>query len=129
MGSKKMIFLDTNAVIWLLQGELKKFSEKTRFQLETQDLFISPLVKLELQYLYEIKRINEKAEKIIKSLYESIGLQIHNVPLAILLENSLFESWTRDPFDRLITTHAKIEKAYLVSKDQSMIDNYDRVIF
>src|SRR5262245_32505649 len=108
-----MYFLDTNAVIWLYQGELEKFSDEVKHVLEANDLFVSPLVKLELQYLHEVKRIREKASKVIQVLYESIGLQLHNVPLTVLIERCLDEAWTRDPFDRMITAHARLEEGYL----------------
>lgn len=124
-----MYFLDTNATIWLYQGELEKFSESIKHDLESNDLFISPLVKLELQYLYEIKRIHEKATKVTTALYETIGLQIHNVPLNVLIERCLSESWTRDPFDRMITAHARMENAYLVTRDETIRAHYDKSIW
>jgi len=122
-------FLDTNAVIWLYQGEVDKFTESTKARLEDNDLFISPLVKLELQYLYEIERIREKADKVTASLYDQIGLQIHNIPLNVLIEHSLSESWTRDPFDRLITCHARIENGYLITRTQYIRANYSKAIW
>ncbi len=122
-------FLDTNACIWLYQGELEKFSEAIKSRLEDNDLFISPLVKLELQYLYEIERIREKADKVISQLYDHIGLQIHNIPLNVLIEHSLNESWTRDPFDRFITCHARIEGGYLITRDQNIRANYNKALW
>ncbi len=124
-----MLFLDTNAVIWLFQGELSKFTDETKQKLEQNDVLISPLVKLELQYLYEVKRTKEKADKVISVLYESIGLQEHNVPLSVLIAHSLSESWTRDPFDRLITCHARIENAFLVTRDEHILKNYKFAIW
>ena len=124
-----MYFLDTNALIWLYQGEIEKFTSETKLCLEVNDLYISPLVKLELQYLYEVNRISEKAEKIIKKLYETIGLSIHNAPLVLLVEKALHADWTRDPFDRLITAHALLEDAYLVTKDKTILTHYKKAIW
>ena len=124
-----MHFLDTNAVIWLYQGEIDKFSLDLKVVLESNDLFISPLVKLELQYLYEIKRVKEKAVKVTQVLYETIGLQLHNVPLRVLIEASLVEGWTRDPFDRLITAHARIEDGFLITRDGTILKNYAKAIW
>jgi PIN domain nuclease of toxin-antitoxin system len=128
-GAEKLYFIDTNVTIWLYQGELEKFSRKLKRILETNDIFVSPLVKLELQYLYEVKRIKKKSDHVISLLYTTIGLQSHNVPLNVLIEKSLSEQWTRDPFDRLITAHAKVENAYLITKDQSILSNYPRAIW
>jgi PIN domain nuclease of toxin-antitoxin system len=124
-----MYFLDTNAVIWLYQCELDKFSLELKQILEMNDLFISPLVKLELQYLFEIKRIRERAAKVIEVLYETIGLQLHNVPLTVLIERCLGELWTRDPFDRMITAHARLEDAYLITRDETIRSNYAKAIW
>jgi PIN domain nuclease of toxin-antitoxin system len=124
-----MYFLDTNAVIWLYQGELEKFSDDIKSRLEQNDVYVSPLVKLELQYLYEIERIKEKAERVVSTLYEQIGLQMHNVPLNVLIEHSLAESWTRDPFDRLITCHARIENGFLITRDKTIRAHYTKAIW
>jgi PIN domain nuclease of toxin-antitoxin system len=129
MEATMIHFLDTNAVIWLYQGEIEKFSESIKSRLEDHDLFISPLVKLELQHLYEIERIREKADKVTAQLYDQIGLQIHNIPLNVLIEHSLSESWTRDPFDRLITCHARIENGYLITRDQHIRANYNKALW
>lgn len=124
-----MHFLDTHAVIWLYQGEVHKFSEPTKLVLEKNDLFISPLIVLELQYLFEIKRIKKTGHEVTSILYKEIGLQIHNLPLSILIESAIKESWTRDPFDRMITSHAKIENAFLITKDEMILQNYKKAIW
>jgi len=124
-----MYFLDTNVVIWLYQAELDKFSERIKSILESSDLLISPLVKLELQYLHEIGRIKKTADNVCKILYKDIGLQLHNVPLSILIEKSLEEHWTRDPFDRLIVSHARVESAYLITKDKQILEHYPKAIW
>lgn len=124
-----MYFLDTNIVVWLAQGEVEKLSPKVAKIIESNDIFISPLVKLELEYLNEIKRIKIKSEKLIKELYDVIGLQVHNVPLTVLIEQSLQEKWTRDPFDRLIVSHAKCEKAFLLTKDKIILNHYEKAIW
>ncbi len=124
-----MYFLDTNVVIWLYQAELDRFSEKIKYILENSDLFISPLVKLELQYLYEIGRIKKPSDSVSKSLYKEIGLQVHNIPLSILIEKSLEENWTRDPFDRLIVSHAKAESAFIITKDKIILENYAKAVW
>ncbi len=52
-------FLDPHVVVWLHSNHLSKFSEKAKNHLETHDLFISPMVMLELQYLFEIKKLSD----------------------------------------------------------------------
>ncbi|MCP4050255.1 MAG: type II toxin-antitoxin system VapC family toxin [bacterium] len=55
-----MIFLDTHIVVWLYEGLVGKLTEKSKDAIENNDLYISQFVRLEMQYLYEIKRITEK---------------------------------------------------------------------
>lgn len=124
-----MYFLDTNVVIWLYQADLDKFSDRVKSILENSDLLISPLVKLELQYLYEIDRIKKTADNVCNALYKDIGLQLHNVPLTVLIEKSLNEHWTRDPFDRLIVSHARVESACLITKDKLILEHYPKAIW
>jgi len=47
------IYLDTHVVVWLYSGELSLLSEKACQLIEENELLISPLVLLELQYLFE----------------------------------------------------------------------------
>jgi PIN domain nuclease of toxin-antitoxin system len=121
--------LDTNAVIWLYEGDLDRFTKETKLVLEQNDLFVSPFVKLELQYLFEVEKIRISADKIFQSLYDSIGVQIQNVPLTVLIEAALHESWTRDPFDRLITAHSRLENAFLITKDKFIRAHYSKAIW
>lgn len=124
-----MHFLDTNVIIWLAQGEVNLLSPQAKSLIESNDVFISPLVKLELEYLYEVKRIKLKSENIIQDLYEAIGLQMHNVPVSLLIENAISQKWTRDPFDRLITAHAQMENAFLITKDDHILKNYKKAVW
>ena len=66
------IYLDTHVVVWLYSGELFLFSEKACQLIEENELLISPLVLLELQYLFEIKRITVEPTVIFDSLAEKV---------------------------------------------------------
>lgn len=124
-----MYFLDTNIVIWLFQGETEKLSDRVANLIENNDLLVSPLVKLELEYLNEIKKIKIKSEKILKDLYDLIGVQVHNIPLTVLTEQAIAEKWTGDPFDRLIVSHARCEDAFLLTKDKIILKNYEKAVW
>ena len=52
-----MIHLDTHVVVWLYQGDVKKLSQRAQQLIEDNDICISPMVMLEIEYLFEIKRI------------------------------------------------------------------------
>ncbi len=42
---------------------------------------------------------------------------------------SLQEKWTRDPFDRLIVSHAKLKSATLITKDPHILKNYIKAVW
>lgn len=123
-----MIFLDTNAVIYLYSGH-RDFSERVQKLINENDCFVSPLVKLELQYLHEVGRGKKKAQIIIDTLSHEIGLEIHDYSLEALIGVALEMSWTRDPFDRLITAHAKAENKFLVTSDKMIQKHYSKALW
>jgi len=120
-----MIFLDTHVVIWLYAHLFDKLSPLSEKLINDNDLYCSPMVKLELKYLYEIDRITELPNPIIDGLENEIGLRIRNMELDQLIEQSLEIDWTRDPFDRLIVAQAKLEEAFLLTKDDFILQNFD----
>jgi PIN domain nuclease of toxin-antitoxin system len=116
-----MIYLDTHVVVWLYEGDLKKFPKKTIALLENEPLFISPAVKLELQFLYEIKRLKEKPEKILNYLGHKIGLVTCALAFLPVIDRACEITWTRDPFDRLIIAQATHQNAPLITKDKTLL--------
>lgn len=80
---------------------------------------------LELQYLYEIRRIIVPPQAILVKLNAEIGLTLCDHSFAMIGEIALGETWTRDPFDRMIVAHAKANGvAPLLSKDEAIRENY-----
>jgi len=119
-----MIHLDTHVVVWLYAGEVDRFPESIRKAMEEDDLCVSPAVVLELQYLREIGRISADASLILETLAASVGLTVADTPFREVIMEALPESWTRDPFDRLIVAQAKAEKARLLTKDEVILKHY-----
>ncbi|BAP54304.1 PilT protein domain-containing protein [Thioploca ingrica] len=52
-----LIYLDTHVVIWLYAGKTEHIPYKTLELMKTQELLLSPMVLLEMTYLFEIKRL------------------------------------------------------------------------
>lgn len=103
-----MIYLDTHVVVWLYAGELKKLSERAKEIINDNDIIISPIVRLELQYLFEIQRITDDAKIIVTDLSDRIGLKICDKDFNTVISNALDYFWTRDPFDRIIVANAAL---------------------
>jgi PIN domain nuclease of toxin-antitoxin system len=119
-----LIYLDTHVVVWLYAGQLERFSDELQSLMNEEDLLISPIVQLELQYLYEIERITDDAQAILTDLTARIGLQICEKRFQAVVREATAVSWTRDPFDRLIVANASLNDNILLSKDQAILDNY-----
>ncbi len=120
-----MIYLDTHVVVWLYAGDIERLSEKAKNLINDHDLYISTIVQLELQYLFEIQRITHAARDIISDLSIRIGLQVCDKSFSHIVNGTLSLSWTRDPFDRIIVANAALAKKILLTRDQNILDNYE----
>lgn len=124
MSYQNELYLDTHAVIWLFAKDLHRFSDKVLSLLPHHKLLISPMVKLELQYLYEIKRLNYTPEQILSSLEDSIHLSICPKNWLSIINQAIHCDFTRDAFDRLIVAHAMLDNSILISKDERLSQHY-----
>ena len=115
-----MIYLDTHVLLWLHAGLLDRLTLRGRRLLEQNDLLISPCVKLELQYLFEIGRTTVPCDRVVNDLEGQIGLGICDLPFAVVVNRALELDWTRDPFDRLIAAQALCRGIPLLTKDKSI---------
>ena len=120
-----MIYLDTHVVVRLCAENRIKFSNVIDNLIENHEVNISAIVFLELQYLYEIKRITVKPDKIISNLSSSIGLKICDKDFNTIIGKAMSVSWTRDPFDRIIVANAAIDNSVLITKDQHILAHYE----
>lgn len=124
-----MYFLDTHIIVWLYQKSIELLSPEAKKVIEENDVFISPIVILELEYLFEIGRLKVDAHTIVQYLQTSIGLRIEDVNFHEVINMAVEEKWTRDPFDRIIVAHSKYRDSYLVTKDERISNNYLKTIF
>lgn len=124
-----MIFLDTHVVVWLYDNLLNKFSNDAIQQIEDNRILITQMVRLELQYLFEIGRIKVAPETIIKDLNKSIGLKVTQMKVEQVFDQAIDYQWTRDVFDRLITAEAEIMGSALITKDKIILANYEKAIW
>ena len=119
-----MIYLDTHVVVWLYAGDKSKLSKDGMMLINDNELLISPIIQLELQYLLEIKRITKSANTILKDLSKRIGLKTCQKPFEKVVKESIKQHWTRDPFDRIIVAHAVLDKTLLLTKDKTILAHY-----
>ncbi len=87
------------------------------------------MVALELEYLFETGRISEPARIILQALARDIGLSLCDLPFADVAGAALRQSWTRDPFDRIIVAQAALRRTSLITKDADIRAHYDRALW
>lgn len=123
MGRKRkpaLTFLDTHIVCWLFEARLDLFSKDSLAAIESGVLRISPMVPLELQYLFEIKRITRPAQEVLVALAEDIDLRMNDAPFADIAIRAQTLDWTRNPFDRIIVAETLVTGGALITRDEKI---------
>ena len=124
-----LIYLDTHVALWLYGGRVDLLPVGVQDLLRQHDLLISPMVVLEMQYLFELRRTSEPASTVLQALSREVGLGVCDLPFSEVAEEALRQDWTRDPFDRLITSQAALRGAPLLTKDQAIRDHYPQAFW
>jgi PIN domain nuclease of toxin-antitoxin system len=123
-------YLDTQVALWLAQRDFGRISPKAKGQIASAMLLISPLVVVEMEFLFEIGRILLPAEEVRLVLHSEHGVTLCDLDLTDIMKSALSEKWTRDPFDRLIVAHAKAKGfCPLISADRKIGEHYPRTVW
>ena len=123
-----MTRVDTHIIAWIYHGQTKNFSAQVTQLLEETTIAISPIVELELTYLHEIGRLNDNGSTIINNLIER-GFEKSENDLNLIISTANTLPWTRDPFDRMITADAIASLDTLITKDKTILENYEKAIW
>lgn len=115
-----MIHLDTHVLVWLSGQQHERIPAPARRRLEHDDIAVSPMAQLELAYLFETGRITRPADDVLAALAPALQLSISSAPFAAVVSRALDLTWTRDPFDRLITAQALADGAALLTADATI---------
>ena len=121
-------YLDTHVVVWLYAGLAERFPRSVSERLEGP-LAVSPVVELELQYLFEVGRTASPGAEVIADLHRRIGLETTDASLAKVVGVARTLSWTRDPFDRLIAAQAICDDVSLLTADETIIEHLDLAVW
>ncbi len=125
-----VVHLDTYVVAWLFGRGAESLSSVAANRIEGADaVVISPMVRLELQYLHEIGRLGQPALPVLDALEGAMGLRMAEDPFTLVVREAEARSLTRDPFDRLIVAQAALRDSPLVTKDRSMHENYAHAVW
>ncbi|MBI5508189.1 MAG: PIN domain-containing protein [Deltaproteobacteria bacterium] len=126
---RKVVHLDTHVAVLLFGGEAEAFPPAVRDVVDRHELAVSPMVVLELQYLFETGRIARTADVIVADLVQTIGLTVCDLPFHRVVARALKLRWTRDPFDRLIVAQAEARGCRLVTKDRRILEHSQHAIW
>ncbi len=119
------LYLDTHILVWLYQDAGARLTPRGTTAIETAEhILISPIVELELSSPFEIKRITQPATTILDTLRRDLGLETCQIPFASVVGSALDQTWTRDPFDRLIEAQAAHGDNCLLTADSNILKHY-----
>ncbi|MFP4088238.1 MAG: type II toxin-antitoxin system VapC family toxin [Desulfobacteraceae bacterium] len=124
-----LVYLDTHVVVWLYAGLKKKLTDRATSAIEEAQLRVSQMVRLELQYLHEIRRITVGPSVILNNLSISIGLEVSDTDLNAIVGVALKIDWTRDVFDRLLTAEVILVNAGFITADHHIRNHLEQAIW
>ena len=75
-----VIYLDTHVPLWLLGAPNELSPAAIRAVNETELLLISPMVELEIEYLYEVGQIREPASVVLERLRAALNVRVCDAP-------------------------------------------------
>jgi PIN domain nuclease of toxin-antitoxin system len=108
-----VILLDTSAIIWLDAGHRRAGPLRR----QPAPLRVSPASLLELQFLAEAGRLRVRLGDIIADE----RWRIDDPPSLDWFARAAEESWTRDPFERLLVAHARLRGWRLATGDRAVL--------
>ena len=118
-----MIHLDTHILVILYQEGARDLPSFARRSLERARLVISPMVQMELQYLFELDRIDGPASTVLDDLAPRLEIVVSTAPFQAVVQAATALTWTRDPFDRLIAAQSVADRADLLTADHTIRAN------
>jgi PIN domain nuclease of toxin-antitoxin system len=124
-------YLDTHVAVRLAHADLASISQKALDTIAHTDLLISPMVLLELEYLFELKKETRlSADDLLRKLEFELSVRVCQISFQTITAIAAREKWTRDPFDRIIVAHAKANGlSPLISADRLILQNYPRTVW
>lgn len=123
-------YLDTHVSVWLHDGLINKLTNAAKREIEKNDLLISPMVFLEIHYLFQRKRIRMDAPAIYANLNGTFGIVMCTLSFPAIAVLAVDCQWTSDPFDRIIVANAWAnQESKLITSDEAIREHYRRAVW
>jgi PIN domain nuclease of toxin-antitoxin system len=101
-----------------------RLSPTARRLLEREKLQISAMVAMELETLFEARKLNSEPDQLLQILERDHGLTRSETRFESVIVAARTFAWTRDPFDRLIVANAMSDGMRLITADQTILANF-----
>ena len=120
------LLLDTHFLLWIILDvpRIDEFPWLDRYR----PWGVSPISLLEVQFLAEVGPLEVEQAAFIDAIGNDPRFVLDEVPLVPLIEKALPLSWTRDPFDRLISAHSEARRVPLCSVDRRILDEHRLIV-
>lgn len=123
-------YFDTHALVRAALGRSRLLGREASRLIERAELLLSPMVLVELEYLYEIGRLKLRARDVRAKVEQELGVKVCELPFAAVASAAIDETWTRDVFDRMIVAQARANgMAALISLDEKIAEHYPRTVW
>jgi PIN domain nuclease of toxin-antitoxin system len=123
-----VIHLDAHVAVWA-HASRSRLSSSARRLLARDPCQVSAVVLLEIEMLFELRRIAADATAVLARLGEQIGLTVCETPFVRIVDTARTFAWTRDPFDRLIVANAMADGARLLTADETILANFNDAVW
>lgn len=124
-----VMHLDTHVLVWLFGGQRERIPVAAQKLIEVERLAISPIIELELAYLFEVGKVSAPAPDVLGGLVPALELVTSTAPFPAVVREAVRLRWTRDPFDRLIAAQAIADEAVLLTADETMLANLPHAVW
>lgn len=124
-----MLHLDTHVLLWIAGVQTGRVPRRARTRLEEERLAISPMVRLELQYLFEAGKVTEPPNTVLQRVRPPLELEISRAAFDAVVAEAQGLDWTRDPFDRVIAATALADRARLLTADEHLRANLAEAVW
>ena len=117
----RRLLLDTCAVLWLANGDFKKFSVSTMEALRRTDmLYVSPISEWEISLKWRDGGIDlpMPPRELMRKLMEAYSLSLFPLTEEVMFKATELPNVHRDPADRFIIATAMIGNFCVVTADR-----------
>lgn len=111
------ILLDTNAIIWWLEGDPRLGAAATAIVTDPEnEIFVSVASIWEIAIKCRTGKLSQP--KCLEDALESDGISVLPILASHALRTTSLPDLHRDPFDRLLVAQAMVEQLFILTSDR-----------